>query len=94
MALHFCSKKYTVYIVRLQSLDMISNISTSPLYFVRSGYIRLSIIEGTFRSAGYSSGYWLSEASNGSMSYHAFFNTTNINTSAGPDYRWFGFPLR
>ena len=75
------------------------NIATTPLYFVRSGYINTQM--GRSRYAGIGGNYWSSVAasklSSGTVTpsaYNLNFNATGVGPSNGPSYRWFGFPLR
>ena len=74
------------------------NIANNSLYFVRSGYIDLSI--GRSRFAGYDGNYWPSIAASniwgsaGLGAYHLVFDATNVYPSNGPADRWLGFPLR
>ncbi len=69
--------------------------------FVRSGYIELPKTAGRLRNAGNNSLAWSSVASatrNDGASvpsaYYLHFFGSNVNPSNGPDYRWYGFPLR
>ena len=68
---------------------------------MRSGYIMLPRVTGTFRDPGFASGYWSSLASStfydGSILpsvYYASFWGNYIRPSYGPENRWHGFPLR
>ncbi len=75
------------------------NIAAAPLYFVRSGYVNVSI-----PALGYAGivGYdWSSRASSTNASgatmpsaYILFFGPTGVNPSDGPWERWSGRPLR
>ncbi len=71
-------------------------------YFVRSGWIHLPGVSGsTFRVAGTNGGEWssylASTRSDGTTipsGYHFGFTTSVVAPSGGPDYRYYGFPLR
>ena len=70
------------------------------LKIVRSGLVYL-ISAGTFRAAGVGGYYWSSRAganniwdSAGLGGYYLYFDATGVNPSVGPDYHWYGFPLR
>ena len=72
---------------------------SAPLYFVRSGSIYLSI--GYLGNAGVYSLYWslvaASVRSTGIIvpsAYGLRFNASGVSPSFGPNYRWFGRPLR
>ncbi len=75
------------------------NIATTPLYFVRSGYIRIS---SGYLLAASSVGYaWINLTSSKlpnnapiASTYYLTFNSTSIRALDGPYERWLTFPLR
>ena len=74
------------------------NITTTTLYFVRSGYVHIGA--SILKTAGYGSHYWLSLAAStiwgeaGLGAYYLGFNMTEVFPSHGPANRWVSFPLR
>ncbi len=73
-------------------------ISTTSLYFVRSGHINVNI--SFLRYASSTNFNWSSTTAStvwgttGLGTYYLEFGTANAYPSDGPTYRWLGFPLR
>ena len=71
------------------------NIASSPLYFVRSGWILLPTTAGTFRFAGALSVWWSSRAySSTTYAYDLYLQTTGVVSPSYDSNRYDGFPLR
>ena len=67
-----------------------NNIATSPLYFVRSGYVYPGIYLG---SAGYYGYYWSGRAGSSIYAYLLLFYSSDVNPSSSYS-RYYGFSLR
>ncbi len=69
------------------------------IIFVRSGFIYY--LYGSARDLSFASYYWSTTTStvydtgsNGIAGYYLRFNTSNVNSSRGPNDRYFAFPIR
>ncbi len=73
------------------------NIASPPLSFVRSGNVRVSY--GSLRDVGFRNYDWSSTSATPDQvtwitAYHLYFHESAIDPSGGPNYRWYGFPIR
>ena len=73
------------------------NIATTPLYFVRSGSMNISV--AYLRNVGFNGFIWGKSTTDSPETYtpaiyHLVYNATQTNPSNGPAYRWVGLPLR
>ena len=69
-----------------------NNITTSPLYFVRSGYVFPS--SGRLLSAGYLGDYWSGRANSSNNAYELYFLSSYVVTPSSNNYRYLGFSVR
>lgn len=67
-----------------------NNIATSPLYFVRSGYVRPG---GSLRIAGGGGYYWSGRANSSNFAYALRFDSSSVYPSNG-NFRYLGFSVR
>ena len=67
-----------------------NNITTSPLYFVRSGYVSPGSYLNRAGSYGY---YWSGRASSSSYAYTLSFTSSNVYPSSSY-YRYLGYSVR
>ncbi len=84
------------YDYNLEVTSRLARTKLAPLYFVRSGYIHLSVTAGTFRYAGQLGFERSSRTSptSGTLAYYLQVDVTIIYSSQGPYNRYYGFPLR
>ena len=69
-----------------------NNITTSPLYFVRSGCVSPRI--SRLSSAGSYGYYWSGWANSSNNAYELYFNSSNVDPSGSNYSRFFGFSVR
>ena len=68
-----------------------NNITTSPLYFVRSGYVYPSFSRLLY--AGNYGNYWSGRAGSSSNAYILYFYSSGVNPSSSYS-RYYGFSVR
>lgn len=68
-----------------------NNIATSPLYFVRSGYVYPDA--SYLGSAGYSGRYWSGRADSSSYAYYLYFYSSSVSPSISYN-RYNGYSVR
>ena len=68
-----------------------NNITTSPLYFVRSGYVYPN--RSRLDLAGYNGDYWSGRASSSSGAYYLYFDSSGVRPP-NSSYRYYGFSVR
>ena len=66
---------------------------------MRSGNVGLSVTAGGFRYAGNEGLWWSSRtvsntSTTSDKACNLYFNSMTVYPSHGPDYDWYGFPLR
>ena len=61
---------------------------------MRSGIVHLPNAADTLRTLGRIADYWSSRGDDATMAYNLGFYATDVDSSAGPNIRYYGFPLR
>ena len=69
-----------------------NNITTSPLYFVRSGHVYPR--RGCLGSAGYDGDYWSGRANSSDYAYELYFYLSYVSPSSSYTYRYRGQSVR
>ena len=68
-----------------------NNIATSPLYFVRSGYVNPG---SSLYDAGSLGDYWSGRAVSSNFAYYLYFYSSGVYPSSSYGYRYRGFSVR